>query len=69
MKYLLDIPEEKALEAENLFRSIDFIEQFRVIAPNEITNSTLLESIESFESGKVLPTPLTLKELKELIDA
>ena len=47
MKYLLDIPEERAIDAEKLFQSADFIEQFRVIASNEITNSTLLESIEA----------------------
>jgi len=69
MKYLLDIPEERAVDAEKLFQSTDFIEQFRVIAPNEITNSALLESIEAYESGRVLPSPLTLKDLKELIDA
>jgi len=60
MKYLLDIPEERAIDAEKLFQSTDFIEQFRVIASNEITNSTLLESIEAYESGRVLPSPLTL---------
>jgi len=60
MKYLLDIPEERAKDAEKLFESTDSIKQFRVIAPNEITNSAIMESIEAYESGRVLPSPLTL---------
>jgi hypothetical protein len=69
MKYLLDIPEERAKEAEKLFSSTDFIENFHVVSPNEITNSTVMESIEAYESGRIIPTPLSLKELKDLIDA
>jgi hypothetical protein len=66
MKYLLDIPEERAIDAEKLFNSTDFIEQFRVIASNEITNSTLLESIHAYESGVIKPISVTLQKLKKI---
>ncbi len=69
MKYLVEIPEEMIGQAESLFENTDFIKQFRKIAPNEITNQKIMDSIEAYETRRIKPTPLTFQELKELIDA
>ena len=69
MKYILDIPENKSAFAEEFFKSVNFITKIKVISSNEITNSAILKSIEEYESKKIIPTPLNLKELKEMLDA
>jgi hypothetical protein len=71
MKYTieLDIPESKISFVEEFFKSIAFIKKVKAMPANEITNSKLLKSIEDYETKKLQPTPLNLKELKELINA
>jgi hypothetical protein len=71
MKYRLDIEiaDGDATFAEKFFKSVSFVKKVKTIATNEITNSAILESIEAYEKGKLVPTPLSLKELKSLIDA
>ena len=69
MKYILDIPENKSAFAEEFFKSVNFVTKIKVISSNEITNPAILESIEEYESKKIIPTPLNLKELKEMLDA
>ena len=69
MKYILDIPENKTAFAEELFRSISFVTKVKAILPNEITNSAILQSMEEYEKGKIKPTPLSLPELKEMLNA
>ena len=69
MKYILDIPENKSAFAEEFFKSVNFVTKIKVISSNEITNSAILKSIEEYESKKIIPTPLNLKELKEMLDA
>lgn len=69
MKYILEIPDNKIAIAEEFFKSITFVKNIKAISKNEITNSPILLSIEQYESGKVLPTPLSLDELKKMINA
>lgn len=71
MKYTLEIEiaENKAAFVEEFFKAISFVKKVRYIAPNEITNPAILQSIDSYETGKVKPTPLNLSELKEMINA
>ncbi len=69
MKILLDINDNKAAFAMEFFKNVSFIKKSKAIAPNEITNSEILQSIEGYEKGKLNPTPLNLKELKALINA
>ena len=69
MKYILEIPENKTAFAEEFFKSVSFIKNIKIIEPNEITNSSLLKSIEDYENKNVKPTPLNLSELKAMINA
>ena len=69
MKYILEIPENKTAFAEEFFRSVSFIKNIKIIEPNEITNSSLLKSIEDYENKNVKPTPLNLSELKAMMNA
>jgi len=54
MKYIIEIPESKIAFAEEFFKSISFIRNFTPIAPNEITNSSILKSIEDYESQNAI---------------
>ena len=69
MKLILEIPENKIAFAKEFFKSISFIKDIKTIAPNEITNATILKSIEDYESKKVSASPLSLVELKAMINA
>ena len=71
MKYILEIEidENKGSFAEEFFKSISFVKKVRHIAPNEIINPAILQSIECYEKGKIKPIPLNLSELKEMINA
>ncbi|MEI8203902.1 MAG: hypothetical protein WCH34_12860 [Bacteroidota bacterium] len=69
MKYIIDIAENKSAFAEEFFKSISFIKNVKAIRPNEITNPAVLESIEQYEKGKVEPCPLSLAELKQMLNA
>lgn len=69
MKLLLDINDSKAKLAMEFFKSVSFVKKVKAIAPNEITDAAILQSIESYEKGKTKPTPVNLKELKAIINA
>ena len=71
MKYLVDIEinNDKVEFAEEVLRSLNFVRKVSLVSENEITNPQILQSIEDYESGKVMPTPLSLLELKSLFDA
>jgi hypothetical protein len=69
MKILLDINDSKAALAMEFFKNVSFIKNAKAIAPNEITNPDILQSIEGYEKGKLKPSPVDLKELKALIKA
>lgn len=71
MKYLLDIDitENKSGFVEEFFKTISFVKNIRAIENNEITNPAILQSIDDYEKGKSIPTPLNLAELKAMIDA
>jgi len=71
MKYNLEIEiaSDEISFVEKFFKNISFIKNVRAIESNEITNPDILQSIEDYESGKVVPTPLSLAELKTMIDA
>lgn len=69
MKYVLDIPADKKAFAEEFFKTISFIKNVKAILPNEITNPVILQSINDYETGKVNPTPLSLVELRQMLNA
>ena len=69
MKYILEIPENKIAFAEEFFKSVSFIKKIKAIASNEISNISILKSIEDYESKNIKATPLNLAELKAMIDA
>jgi hypothetical protein len=69
MKVLLDITDSKAELAMEFLKSISFVKKVKAIAPNEITNASILQSIEAYEKGKTKPTPVNLKELKAIVNA
>jgi hypothetical protein len=65
----LELADDKTTFAKEFFNAISFVKKVKVVSPNEITNPIILQSIKSYETGSVKPTPLTLSELKELIHA
>ena len=67
MKYILEIEEDKVSVAEELFKSISFVRKVIAIQPNEIINQSICDSIEQYENGKVVPTPLSLADLKQML--
>ena len=69
MKLLLEIPDNKLSLAKEFFKSITFIKNIRVVDSNEITNVSILQSIEQYENKKLSPTPLSLDDLKSMINA
>jgi hypothetical protein len=71
MKYRLDVEvaDDETSFAENFFKNIPFIKKVKAIAANEITNPSILQGIEAYEKGNVKPTPLSLAELKAMINA
>jgi hypothetical protein len=71
MKYTLDIEisENKKEFAEEFFKTISFVRSVKFVAAKEITNPTILKSIEEYETGKSIPTPMNLVELKAMIHA
>lgn len=69
MKILVEIPDNKAALALEFFKSISFIKKAKPVAKNEITNPSILKSIEDYESGKVKPTIVNLAQLKKIINA
>lgn len=66
MKIVVDINESKLAFAMEFFKNVSFIKKAKAIAPNDITNPEILESIEGYEKGKLKPTPVNLKELKAM---
>jgi len=68
MKYLLEVPDNKSDFAEEFFKTISFVKNIKQITSNEITNPLILKSIEDYETGKLNPTPLSLKELKDMLN-
>jgi hypothetical protein len=69
MKILVEVADNKVNFAMEFFKNITFIKNTRSIDKNEITNPTILKSMEDYENKNVSPTPLSLKELKKFIDA
>ena len=68
MKYLLEVPDNKSDFAEEFFKTISFVKNIKQITSNEITNPLILQIIEDYETGKLNPTPLSLKELKDMLN-
>jgi hypothetical protein len=68
MKYVLEVPDNKSDFAEEFFKTISFVKNIKQIASNEITNPLILQSIDDYETGKLTPTPLSLKELKVMLN-
>lgn len=69
MKYILEITENKSDFAIEFFKSISFVKKVTAILPNEITNPSILKSIEDYENKNSIPTPLNLAELNAMINA
>ena len=61
MKISLDVITRKAAFAMEFFKNVSFIKKkAKAIAPNEITNSAILQNIEGYEKGKLKSTPVNL---------
>jgi hypothetical protein len=71
MKYILEIEVagNETTFVERFLKNISFIKAVKPIASNEISNPEVLQSIEAYETGRVAPTPLSLAELKSMLDA
>ena len=69
MKYILEVADNEIEFAEEFFKKVSFIKKVKALKKNEITNPEILQSIEDYESKKLTPTPLSLKELKEMLNA
>lgn len=69
MKIILDIHDNKADLFLEFIKNLSFVQKAEVAAPDQILNPRLLQSIEAYETGKAIPTPCNLTELKNLIDA
>lgn len=68
MKYVLEVPDNKSDFAEEFFKTISFVKNIKQITSNEITNPSILQSIDDYETGISTPTPLSLKELKIMLN-
>ncbi len=69
MRFILDIPNNKAKIANEIFKNISFVKNISKISDNEIPNLEVLKSIESYEAKKNQPQIITLADLKNLLDA
>ena len=69
MKYILEVSDKEVVFAEKFFKNVSFIKKVKAVRSNEITNPIILKSIEDYEKKKSKPTPLSLKELKIMLDA
>jgi hypothetical protein len=69
MKILVEVADNKVNFAMEFFKNITFIKNTKFIDKNEITNPAILKIIEDYESKKVSPTPLSLKEQKKFLNA
>ena len=68
-KIELDVSEQKLSLVLEFLKGVSFIKNVRTVAPNEIANPKILESIEDFETGKSQPVSMSLAELKAMIHA
>lgn len=69
MKVVLDVTDNKVEMFLEFMKSLSFVKKAEVAEPNEILNPRILQSIEDYEKGKAMPTPVNLTDLKALIDA
>jgi hypothetical protein len=71
MKFQLEIEiaENKRAFVEEFYKTISFVKKVKIVAQNEITNPAILDSIEAYEKANIKPTPVSLSELKAMIDA
>ena len=65
-KIELDVSEQNLSLVLEILNGISFIGNIRIIAPNEITNPKILETVEDFETGLKQPASMSLSELKVL---
>jgi len=45
------------------------VENIEAVLSSEIANVAILKSLEEYEKGKAIPAPLSLAELKIMLDA
>lgn len=69
MKILVEVEDSKAKIFLEAIKEFSYVERAEIAEPNSILNPHLLESIESYETGKVQPTAVTFTQLKEMINA
>jgi hypothetical protein len=71
MKYRieLELPENKLALTLEFLKSLSWIKA--VSGPEEklVTAKKVLKSIEEYERGEIQPVPMSLKELKSLLNA
>jgi len=69
MKILVEVQDSKAEIFLEAIKDFSYVERAEIAESNLIINPRLLESIESYETGKVKTIPLGLHELKEMVNA
>ena len=69
MKILLEVNENKAEYALEFFKNISFIKKASRFSKNEITNPSVLKSIDAYENGNEKTTEISLAKLKKLLHA
>jgi hypothetical protein len=68
-KIELEVSEQKLSSVLEFLKGLSFIQNIRIVAPNEITNPKILESMEDFETGIFQPVSMSLTKLKALQSA
>ncbi len=69
MKYIIDVADNKKAFIEEFFKSISFVKKVKSISENEITNPTILKSIDLYEKNKVKPQTISIEKLKKMLNA
>lgn len=71
MKYRieLELPENKLALTLEFLKSLSWMKAVSEPEENYISSKKILNSIEDYEQGKSQPVPMSLKELKALLNA
>lgn len=71
MKYIIemDIPQNKLSFVKEFLSSLTFVKNVKMKEFEESSSNSLHEAIEAYETGKIQATPMSLTELKEMLNA
>lgn len=69
IKIVVEVEENNAGQMLDHLHSHPFVENVQIAESHTILNPKLIQSIESYESGKVSPSKVSLADLKEMLNA